>query len=428
MERFVKIIQKGTNSSISQKNLIKIEKNDIPNNIKDNSKSNLKTELNDELKNNQVENINSEYFDVNKKHVETHIHYLSKDVHFNKISEFPIESLDKLSLGNVNKKVKKADTTLNIPIMKVNGKTNPFFQPSIGNKPNFAKNDLIFCQMVDGVKPDMPFEALVTKFSYISKSHKALFVYIYPDDAENSTYVSQFRKNNLFSICADNFRNLDEDKFFFISEERDFKISDNKLKQLFSLVKKFNVSYIFASYEGLSGPKANQIELENNVKHLLKYVDIPTILFKEPIYLTIEEKESESSKLNWLFVFDMSDTRCFSILSKFIGLVDVNNDNVHGITFLPPTLKKDDIELNFLNEMKLRKIKKYSYEMLNNIKEPYKAVIELVNNGEVHFNFVVIYNKIKPTSNSGVKSEKFNNNNAHIINNCYTNICIYSGL
>ena len=425
MERFVKIIQKGTNSIVSQTNLIKIEKNEISNNIQISSS---KQEVIDKSKKNQQENFSSESVDENKK-ILNHILNSSNEVHCNKIPEFPFGDLEKLSIGNLNKKLKKSDTSLNIPVMKVNGKPHPFFHPTIGKKPTkIAKNDIIFCQIVDGIKPDMPFEALVTKFCHISKFHKAIFVYIYPDDVENSSYVSQFRTNNIISLYSDNFRYLNEDKFFFISEERDYKISDNKLMQTFNLIKKYNVSYIFASYEGLSGPKGDQKESENNIKFLLKYIDIPIIFFKEPVYLTMEEREKESVKLNWLFVFNMNDTRCFSILAKFIGLIDTDNDFVHGLTFLPPTLKKDDIELNYLNEMKIRKIKNYSYEMLNGSKELYKTVIDMVNNGGVHFNFVVIYNKIKPTSNSVVKTEKYNDNIINVINNCFANICIYSGL
>lgn len=421
MERFVKIIKKGTNSSTSAKSLVKIDKNDNPN--KYDKINNSKQELVSNITKKTEEYINPEYT-VN------HIHNSINDVQFNKIDDnLSDEIKDKLKIGEDKKKMKKADTSLNVPIMKLNGKPNPFYSPSIGKKlTNFGKNDIIFCQLVDGVKPDMPYEALVTKFNYISKQHKTLFVYIYPDDSEDITNVSQFKKNNIFSSYLDNFRNLDEDKFFFISEEQDKNTFDNRLIQLHTFVKNYNVSFIVSSYEGLAGPNGNLKELELNIKYLLKSIEIPVILFKEPIYLTIEEREKESANLNWLFVFDMNDTRCYSILNKFLGLIDQEKDFVYGLTFLPATLKKDDIELNFMNEMKLRKIKNYSYEMVNNNKEPYKTVIDLVNNGEVHFNFVVIYNKIKPVSNQVVKKEKINDNNIHIIDYCNTNICFCSGL
>jgi len=427
MERFVKIIKKGTHSSISQKNIIKIEKVENSNN-NNNQILISKQELTDKSKNNQEENFEYRDTDEEKNNVNC-INKSTKLIPFVKTSEFPVEDIDKLSIRNIDNRIKKADTSLNIPVVKVNGKANPFYQPSIGKKlTSFDKNDTVFCQIVDGLKPDIPFEALVTKFSKISKSNKGLFTYIYRDDKENSTYVSQFKKENIFSLYADNFRYLNEDKFFFISEERDLVNSDNTFKQVFNLIKKYNISYIFASYEGLSGPKADKTESEINTKYLLKYINIPTILFKESIYLTLEERENESSKLNWLFIFDMNDTLCFSILEKYIGFIDQDKDFVHGLTFLPSTLKKDNIENNFFNEMKLRKIKNYSYEKLNNVKEPHKTVIDLVNNGDIHFNFVVIYNKVKPASSSVVKTEKFNSNVFHIINSCYTNVCISSGL
>ena len=101
---------------------------------------------------------------------------------------------------------------------------------------------------------------------------------------------------------------------------------------------------------------------------------------------------------------------------------------MYGLTILPSVIKKDDVELNFLKDMKTNKIKNYSYELVTDSKEPYKLVIDLVNYGEVNFNFVVIYNKIKPFLNSTTKSDKHLLPNINIINHCKSNICIYSGL
>jgi len=168
-------------------------------------------------------------------------------------------------------------------------------------------------------------------------------------------------------------------------------------------------------------------ELKKSLYYLIKYIDTPTIIFKEPIFSNEYDREQKKTKLNWLFVFDMYDSRCYSILSKFIGLVDANEDFVYGLTLLPSVIKKDDIELNFFNEMKLRKIKNFSYEMVDDKKDHQKLVVRLVNEGEVHFNFVVLYNKIKPNSNLNFKEEK-NNPIISIIYNCNSNICISSGL
>lgn len=419
MERFVKIIQKGTNSSKSSKTVIKIDKIEVANNHQI-----LNT--NQEMKDNKTSKEQDDYLSsINNNNDKIS----NKKVIFNLNSEVNIIKLEKLSICENPKKVKKADTSLNVPLMKLNGNLNPFYLPIIGKQSmNFSKNDIIFCQIVDGIKPDISFEALVFRFCDENKNNKTLFVYIYPDDLEDLTNDKQFKKENIFSNYSDNYRRLDEDRFFFLSEEKDMKSNENKFfKQSLGLIKDIKISYLFASFEGLAGPKKNQKEFESNIKYLLKYVDIPTILFKESIFLNIEAKEKEKSKFNWLFIFDMNDSRCYSILGKFIGLIDQINDSVSAITFLPPTLKKDDIELNFLNEMKLRKVKNYSYQMIN-IKEPFKYVIDLVNNGEIHYNFVVIYNKIKLCMNSSIKSEKNTNNNINIIKECLSNICIYSGL
>jgi hypothetical protein len=428
MERFVKIIQKGTNSSVSCQNLIKIDKNEV-------SKNPVILNSNQEpidLKKNIEQDRDSNSINRNNKNVNSNCNSINNVIFNNiNISENSISNVESLPIDDSSKKLRKADTSLNVPLIKLNGKLNPFYLPIIGKKPsNFLKNHIIFCQIVDGMKPDVPFEALVSKFLYISKNHKNLFVYIYPDDAEDSIIDKQFKKSNIFSVYADNFRYLDDNKNFFISEECDSIYKDCKyFKQVLNLIKNYNISYLCASYKGLGGSKEESKESELNIKFVLKYIDIPTILFKESIFLTMDEKEKEKSKLNWLFIFDMNDTRCYTILEKFIRLIDPENDYVYGLTFLPSTLKKDDIELNFLNEMKSKKIKNYVYQMINNNKELYKFVIDLVNNGEVHFNFVVIYNKIKPLLNPANKREKIiNNNNINIINDSCTNICVYSGL
>ncbi len=431
MDRFVKIIQKGINKSC--KNLINL--NDEENmdhldneNFKNaegylsNKDSSKTSDLKDYISSNSKRNVSNNFQKSALKNLEN-----IKIILFNT----PDDSTKKLNNTPVKdskfKDTEKSRSTYKLPITNFNKKLNSIQVPLMDKKPlNFNKNDVVFCQYVDGLKPDITYEALICRFNLISKNHKNLFIYLYPDEEEDLKYPKQLKKENVFINYIDNFRKLDENKYFFISEERDKSTNDNVLKQMYLIANKYNPSYICFSYLGLMEANGKE-ELKKSLYYLIKYIDTPTIIFKEPIFSNEYDREQKKTKLNWLFVFDMYDSRCYSILSKFIGLVDPNEDFVYGLTLLPSVIKKDDIELNFFNEMKLRKIKNFSYEMVDDKKDHQKLVVRLVNEGEVHFNFVVLYNKIKPNSNLNFKEEK-NNPIISIIYNCNSNICISSGL
>jgi len=222
MDRFVKIIQKGINKSC--KNLINL--NDEENmdhldneNFKNaegylsNKDSSKTSDLKDYISSNSKRNVSNNFQKSALKNLEN-----IKIILFNT----PDDSTKKLNNTPVKdykfKDTEKSRSTYKLPITNFNKKLNSIQVPLMDKKPlNFNKNDVVFCQYVDGLKPDITYEALICRFNLISKNHKNLFIYLYPDEEEDLKYPKQLKKENVFINYIDNFRKLDENKYFFIS-------------------------------------------------------------------------------------------------------------------------------------------------------------------------------------------------------------------
>ena len=349
---------------------------------------------------------------------------------------------DIFELQDRAKRIKKAETTMNIPVISNNfqmpdfllknvktySKTNLSSTSVTFNKiknSNFAKTDVVFCHTVDGsFHSDLGFEILVKKFGNLSKDIKALLVYVTPNVAEDKTNNYRNKKEIILHNYTVNMRNLDSEKYYFLHEEKNPKYK-HSIEQVDKIAEKYTASFLLTGFAGLKGPKGDNKELNKGLEYLLRNCKMPMIILKESIINKPENSNMTGN--NWLFVFDKINGKCYNIVNKFFGLIDPEKDTVYGLSLIHHKDSLDDLEHIFINDMKQKKVKSFFYENQKYESDSYVIVTSKVNFGIIHYDFVVIYNNYGNRDFSVSPNEKQILSNISVISGCSSNICILNG-
>lgn len=349
---------------------------------------------------------------------------------------------DVFELQDTVKRIKKAETSMNIPVISNNfqmpnfliknvktfSKTNLSSTSVSFNKiknSNFAKTDIVFCHSVDGsFHSDLGFEILVKKFGNLSYDVKALLVYVTPTAAEDKTNNYRNKKEIILHNYSVNMRNLDLEKYFFLHEEKNPKFK-HFIEQVDKIAEKYTASFLLTGFAGLKGPKGDNKELNKGLEYLLRNCKMPMIILKESI--VNKPENSNMTGNNWLFVFDKINGKCYNIVNKFFGLIDPEKDTVYGLSLMHHKDSLDDLENIFNNDMKQKKVKRFFYENQKYESDSYVIVTNKVNFGIIRYDFVVIYNNYGNRDFSVSPNEKQILSNISVISGCSSNICILNG-
>jgi len=209
------------------------------------------------------------------------------------------------------------------------------------------------------------------------------------------SYVFNSKLNDSFNF--DNRRETIESKYFtkalklnkrsfFVNEDSDPK--NHFLLQVYENAVLYKSNYIVIGQQGLKGPRGDRKLFDIGMETILKDTRFPTILIQEPCF----RRPKDNKYISWLFVVDRKNQKSKKILKTFLPLVDPEYDYVKCINLLPEYLDFDDVEEEFLIQMKYFNIKNYNYEVEICTNESYaKQICEMVNFGEENFNFVCFY-------------------------------------
>lgn len=289
----------------------------------------------------------------------------------------------------------------------------------------FSKNDIVFALKVAGsTDSEYAFEIATRRFAHINDNLKFIFTYIFPTLEEDKTNNYRNKKDIVMTSYQNNMRHLDVDRFFFFGEERNAKVYSHSIQQMEKLCEKYAVSYVLTGFNSLKGSKGDNKVLEKGLQIMLKSQRTPFIVMKESCF---QKPESSLEGLNWLFVFDRMNSKCFNSFKKFAPLIDFTKDKVSAYTLIPNSSPFDDVEPLFVKEMTSRQVAKYDYEIQRYNEEPYVFANKKVNFGVTRYDFVVIYNNISYSDFNKNIVERQMISNMHILLGASCNICVMNG-
>jgi hypothetical protein len=318
-------------------------------------------------------------------------------------------------------------------IYALTGKTSSNFSMNRLRLSALKSDNIIFVLYVTGSEDtEYSYKLLTKNFSNISDNHKSVFIYIVPNNHDDSTYNYKNKKDVILNKYLIDMRNLDTDRFFFAPEISRPKEYPNNLSQYYKFCCQIPFSYSLFGFYGLRGPKGDLNELEKNIKFLMKYHKQPFIINKLNLFENknnIEILSEEKIKsYSWFFVFDTINSNCFRCFTSFSHLIDFSKDRVSGMTLLPPHVLEDNIKPLFTQELNSRGIKKFTYTEEVYESDASAIVKKKINFGSEHYDFVVIYNSINNSDINKVNFKKQDGSNFQIIRECLSNICVNNGM
>lgn len=289
----------------------------------------------------------------------------------------------------------------------------------------FNKNDTIFTLNVAGsVDNQYAFEIATRRFAHINDNQKFIFAYIFPTVEEDKTNNYRNKKDIIISSYQNNMRNLDFDRFYFYSEEKNAKNYSHTIQQVEKLCDKYAVNYMLTGFNSLKGPKGDNKYLERGLQLMLQSNKTPFIVVKESLF---QNPESSLEGLSWLFIFDNINNKCFNSVKKFSPLIDFSKDKISAYTLIPNSNPFDIIEPLFIKEMTSKNVAKYEYDTQRYNDEAYVYANKKVNFGKTRYDFVVIYNNIVQSEFTKNIVEKQMVSNMHIILGASSNVCVMNG-
>lgn len=275
--------------------------------------------------------------------------------------------------------------------------------------------DTVFCLSVDGsVHSETAFD-IVTEDFLRKENDKLLIVHIF-NSSMDEYYNFRNKKDTIVENYSTKILKFDKSKVLFLKEDRISKI--HALEQVNRISANHKCSYLISGYYGIKGPKGDNKELSKGVDYLLSFSRNPTIIIKENTL----RKTKPNGQIKWLFVFDRAYMNCYSILNKFLPLINNEKDYIFGFTMLPTWINFDDVKKNFMLDMELCRFKNFDYEQIEYKKNPSEFVKEKVNFGETHFDYLVFYNNPEKHRSDGQHSDIVN-----IVTKCASNICFVNG-
>ncbi len=311
---------------------------------------------------------------------------------------------------------------------------------------SFEKKDIIITYYVDGNFTDAYFKIFKEKFYKKNNSLKIIFSYIYTSYEEESDLHSKLKRDNIIFLINDNFkdfREIDKKRILFYPQLNyiDSNIYNNSedsidnsevfIQQFTNFSNKYNPNFSIINYDGLKGYRGTEENLDIYLDFILKEILNPVIILKKPL---IQEEDIlkldkiSNKKINWLFVFNLEHINSYSILDTCVPLIDSSTDFITGFSLIPTFVSKDDIEMNFKNKMRQMKINEYNYMSMETMKEPYEVINELVNNGDIEYDFVVLFNKKKFSSQKYVNYEDEYFSNFNVLKFCKSNVIVICGI
>lgn len=402
------------------------------------SKTIVQVNLDDKEKYQKEENNKEKNFDEkSEKSNDLNMNFNSKKSS-KKIPEYP-KSYGKTSknLINVNKILKNSEIDKK-KIIKLDeeflNRCNLYKTPI--EKLNFNKKDIVITYYVDGNLTDGIYKLLQEKLSKNNNGIKIIFSYIYSTYIEDIDLNYRHKRENIIFFINDKFKDNDRKKLYFspqISQVENYTLDNSEIyyEQFADFSRKMNSNFLTVTYESLKGYRGNEEILQIYLDFILREIYQPIIILKQ-LFFTDEEllipDKTKNKKANWLFVFNLDHKNSFTILETFMDLIDPSIDNVTGLSLIPAFISKDDFEMNFLNKMKQEKVNEFSYISKEYEKEPNKIINDFVNEAEIIYDFVVLFNKKKHQKQKYVDFEDIYISNLNVINNCESNICIVTGI
>ena len=274
-------------------------------------------------------------------------------------------------------------------------------------------NATLFCISVDGSShSDTAFNIVSEEFLKLSSS--MLVVHIY-----NEKYNEHFNWRNKKETIVENYGSklsrFSTSKFMIEDKTKDCV---HVMEQVHNFALHFKAQFLVSGYYGIKGPKGDNAELSKGVHYLLGNSKINTIMIKDTGLRSTKKQKG----YNWLVVMDKKYSRPVKCLHAFSQLINPENDFVYGLTLKEFNQNDgDDVKELFMEEVKAKGLKNYSYEFMCYDKVASKVVTEKVNFADIGFDFLVMYNNRDKYLNEGQESDIVN-----IVKNCLCTICIFN--
>ena len=280
--------------------------------------------------------------------------------------------------------------------------------------PKKTFEEINFCISVDGSQHSEQAFEIVTE-DLMKKHDKLIIIHIYNTQMDER-YNYANKKETVIENYSSKLLRYEKSNVSFFHEDRVSKI--HPLEQVNRICTNNKATYLICGYYGIKGPRGDNKELSKGLDYLLNYSTIPTIFIKEKT-LRINKPDKQ---FKWLFVFDREYTYCYSILTKFLPLVDKEKDKVSGLTLIPSWVNNDTIKKDFMDDMEKYKIKNFEYDQKEYFKNPSNMVNTRVNFGNELYDFVVFYNCPEKHKDEGISIDVLN-----ILTKCCSNICYVNG-
>jgi len=287
---------------------------------------------------------------------------------------------------------------------------------NFGLKRKYSKYNLngrVFVVSVDGSDHSMAAFNIISE-NILTPEDKLYAVYIY-NSRKDQDYNYRNKSQIIMEKYSERLSFMDPNQTCLITEDRDG--SYHPLVQIEGIARLNKANYLLCGFYGMRGPVGDNMELSRGVNYLLRNCSEPFIIVKDEAI----RNERINQQLNWLFVFDKYFQKPTSILDKFMPLVSVNTDYVLGLTMLPSYIVTCDVENEFRYAMEVNQVEKYDYVCEYYEKSPSTFINNLVNFGEIRFDFVVIFN-----SNYKQIVDFAFQENSQIILRANANICVWN--
>ncbi len=299
---------------------------------------------------------------------------------------------------------------------KINDKTEEESK-TIEKKEVSKEKEIVICLGVDGSEhSDIAFDIVIDDLM-VYPNQKLFIINIY-NIALDKNFNFRNKRDTIDFLYSTKILKKSLNKIFFIKEN----INQNSIvpfQQIHNFALKNNASFLISGYNSLRGQYGDDKERKKALNYILLNSRIPMILIKESSL----RKYKKNNSLKWLFIFDRAYFNCYSIFQKFLPFINTEIDNVHALTLLPIWVSKDDnIKKSFMSDITKLGINHHDYECINYKKSASEQVIEKVNFGNLHYDYVVIYSNYEKFKIEGDQSDILK-----IIMDCSSNICILNG-
>jgi hypothetical protein len=271
----------------------------------------------------------------------------------------------------------------------------------------------VFCISVDGSKHSESAFNLISG-DFLGLKSTMLVIHIY-NEKKNEEFNHKNKKDTIIETYGLKMVNYPSSKFMI---ENRIENTVHPLEQVHNYGLLFQANYLVSGYFGIKGPKGEYKELSKGINYLLGNGRIKTMIIKD----TVPRSQKLTKGYKWLIFMDKKYTGPSKCFLAFSELIDPERDFVYGLT-LKESLQSDvdDVQDEFIEEIKKRGIKNFAYEFASYDKVPSKIVEQKVNFEESGFDFLVMYNNRDKYLKEGENSDIVN-----IITNCLCSICIYN--